>query len=83
MPAIVQFELVDEIAEFLANHPTDEEILAYRVPDRVQERASELLQFNRSRGLTDSESAEMDRFEMLEHFFIMLKAKTRMRIAGK
>lgn len=38
-----------EITDFLATNPTPEEIIAYRLPDYLQERAHELLEKKRRR----------------------------------
>ena len=35
--------LVDEIADFLASAPSREQLLSYHPPERVQQRARELL----------------------------------------
>lgn len=75
-----QPRLVDEIAEFLAAHPTDEEILAFHASDLVQARMADLLMRNRNAGLTPDESREMDEYEFLEHLVTMLKAKTHIRM---
>ncbi|GIK30070.1 MAG: hypothetical protein IT298_05890 [Chloroflexi bacterium] len=72
-----------EVAEFLARRPSDDEILAYHAPEHIQRRASELLEANRSRRLTDAENAELDEYEHMDHFVAMLKAKTRIRMQGK
>jgi len=72
--------LVDEITEFLASHPSDEEILAYHASESIQNRVSDLLERNRITGLSPDETHEMDECEFLEHFVAMLKAKTRLRM---
>lgn len=75
--------LTEELAEFLASHPSDEEILAYHASELVQSRVSDLLARNRTNGLTTDESREMDEYEFLEHLVAMLKAKTRLRMQGQ
>lgn len=74
--------LAEEFAEFLAGHPSDEEILAYHASETVQSRVSDLLERNRSVGLNPEEAREMDEYEFLEHLVVMLKAKTRLRMRG-
>ncbi len=76
-------KVVDELAEFIARHPSDEEILNFHASEAVQSRVSELLEKNRSVGLTDDEEREMDEYEYIEHLVIMLKAKTHLRMQGQ
>jgi hypothetical protein len=47
--------------------PPLEQIVAYTMSPTAQERVSELLSANRNRRLTDSEVAELDEYERLEH----------------
>jgi hypothetical protein len=72
--------LTEELAEFLAARPSDEEILAYHASEAIQERVSGLLERNRSVGLSPEETREMDEYEFIEHLVAMLKAKTRLRM---
>lgn len=74
--------LTEELAEFLASHPSDNDILTYHASDAVQQRVSDLLERNRTTGLSPEEAREMDEYEFLEHLVAMLKAKTRLRMMG-
>lgn len=76
-------KVVDELAEFIARRPSDEEILNFHASEAIQSRVSELLAKNRSEGLTDEEEREMDEYEYIEHLVAMLKAKTQLRLQGK
>ena len=49
----------EEITDFLATNPTPQEIIAYRLPDDLQERAHELLDRNGEGELTYDEEQEM------------------------
>ncbi|MBE0690488.1 MAG: hypothetical protein IH587_10255, partial [Anaerolineae bacterium] len=48
-----------EITDFLATNPTPEEIIAYRLPDDLQERTHHLLELNGEGELSPEERDEM------------------------
>jgi hypothetical protein len=75
-------ELVDEVTSFLAAAPTAEEIIAFKVSDRVDQRLHDLLDRNSADLLTSDERAELDEYMRMNHFLIMLKLKTRLKLAG-
>ena len=70
------------IIEFLVSLPSDEEVLAYHLPDDLQERLSELLQRNREDQLTDEENAELDDFVHADNMISLLKTKIKLRQRG-
>jgi hypothetical protein len=75
--------LLDEIADFLASSPTPQEIIAFRPSEALERRALDLLQRNRENRLTEEERAEMEEFMRMDHFMTLLKAKARLKLAGK
>jgi hypothetical protein len=64
-----------EVLDFLVTRPTPQDILAFKVSPEAQERLSSLLDKNRENTLTDSEVAELDVYEQLEHLMILMKAR--------
>ncbi|MDQ7025351.1 MAG: hypothetical protein Q9P01_04320 [Anaerolineae bacterium] len=72
--------LFDEILNFLASAPSQQEIVAFRPSDNLQARASELLDKNRSGDLSSEERIELDEFQRMNHFITMLKAKAREKL---
>jgi hypothetical protein len=75
--------LLDEITDFLASSPTPQEIVAFRPSETLERRALDLLQRNREHRLTGEERAEMEEFMRMDHFMTLLKAKARLKLAGK
>jgi len=67
----------DEILDFLAASPTTEQLVAYQPPVALQQRLSELLDKNRSSGLSEAEQSELDEFLRLNRFMSRLKLKAR------
>jgi NH3-dependent NAD+ synthetase len=64
-----------ELLDFLITQPTPEEIIAFKVSAEAQERIRTLLDKNREGTLSETETAELDLYEQLEHMMILLKAK--------
>jgi len=71
------------ITEFLAEDPTDEELLAYKLPDDLQKRVSHLLYLNRESELTCEQRHELDDFVYADNMLSLLKTKTKLRQSGK
>jgi hypothetical protein len=67
----------DELVDFLARGSTSVDIVAFRPSAATQERASDLLQRNRSGVLSADEAAELERFVQIEHLMQLLKARAR------
>ncbi len=70
------------IAAFLASDPTDEELLAYHLPDDLAARVSHLLFLNRESELTCEQVEELDDFTHADDMFSLLKTKIRLRHRG-
>jgi len=67
--------VLDEITDFLLTGPTAEEIIAFQLPEALEQRALDLLERNRENTLTPDERAEMEEFMRMGHFMNMLKRK--------
>lgn len=61
-------EVYRYILEFLAQSPSPQEIVDFKLAPATQERIRELLEKNRERELTAEESAELDNYERLNRF---------------
>ena len=70
------------ITEFLADDPTDEELLAYKLPDDLQERVSHLLYLNRESELTCEQRHELDDYIRADDMISLMKTKTKLRQKG-
>lgn len=51
---------------FLLSNPTPEDVLAYHVPENMQERLRRLLALNEARLLSETEQQELDELEQAE-----------------
>lgn len=75
--------LLDEITDFLNTSPSSQQIIEYRLTERLEQRALELLERSREAQLTSDERAEMNEFMHVDHLMTMLKAKARLKLMGK
>lgn len=69
-----------EIIEFLASDPSPQEVIAYHVSARAQDRLQRLLALNTVGLLSSDEERELDELEKVEHIFVMLKAQVAAQI---
>src|ERR1700682_4124992 len=65
------FEGAAEVLEFLAGLPSPEETMNLKASERLERRVRELLEKNRSDGLTPQEEDEWEGYEFLEHLVTM------------
>jgi hypothetical protein len=72
--------LLDDIIEFILSRPTLEEIVAYRIPEELDERLHILLDRNSQDELLLEERAELDEFLRIGHMLRLLKAKARLKL---
>ena len=70
------------IIEFLVSLPSDDEVLAYHLPDDLQERLSDLLKRNSEVQLAGEEREELDNLIHAEDMISLLKTKIRLRQRG-
>jgi hypothetical protein len=75
------YDLPNEVIDFLATGPSAQAIVAFHPSAEAQARVAELLDKNRTGLLTTEELAELDRYENLDYFFTLVKARARQRMA--
>ncbi|MCY3782089.1 MAG: hypothetical protein OXG78_17375 [Chloroflexi bacterium] len=73
---------IDVVAEFLASDPSDEELLAYRFSEDLQERVHYLLERNGEDELTCDERHELDDFIRANRMMTSLKINRELRLKG-
>ena len=70
-------DLIAEVTDFLADSPPAEQIIAYKVSEKIDQRLHELLDLNAAGVLTADQQTELDEFVFMNHFLILLKTKAR------
>src|SRR4051812_45172052 len=74
------FSSTSDVLEFLAGLPSPEEILAFRPAPLLRDRVSELLEKNRTTGLSPAEEDEWQRYQYVEHLVRLAKGKAALRL---
>lgn len=77
-------QICNEVAEFFASSPTAEQITDFRLSDESEHFVSDLLEANRTRGLTPDEQAVLDEYTRVERMVqaIKVRAYARLRQMG-
>lgn len=73
--ANVTVPVYEELLEFLADATVGEKVLAFVPSPSIRARVDDLLERNRTAGLSEAESRELDEYERLEHLIRLLKAR--------
>jgi hypothetical protein len=76
------FTVTAVMSEFLGSAPTLQEIIAFKLPDVLEQRALELLARRRQETLSDAEQTELDEFTRMGHFMNRVKLQARLKLAG-
>ena len=75
--------ILDEITDFLATEPSPQEIIAYHLPDDLQQRADYLAELNGEDQLTPREREELDEFLKVNRMFSLLKTKMKLKLKNQ
>ncbi|MEQ8676536.1 MAG: hypothetical protein RIC84_25195 [Aggregatilineales bacterium] len=70
----------DEVTDFLATEPSPQEIIAYHLPDDLQQRADYLAEQNGEDALTYAEREELDEYLKVNRMFSLLKTKMKLKL---
>ncbi len=82
MMKIDEHDVFAAITDFLSSDPSDEELLAYKLPDDLQERLGQLLYLNRESELTCEQRHELDDYMRANRMITKLKLKKELRMRG-
>lgn len=69
----------DVITDFLATEPSPQQIIAYHLPDDLQQRADYLAELNSEDLLTPEEREELQTLLAADRFFSLLKTKLKLK----
>jgi len=69
----------DVVTDFLANRPTDEELLAYVLPPEQKRRHDELIEIDTNSRLTAAQREELGDFRFVEDVLARVKVKIKQR----
>ena len=71
----------DVVTDFLANRPTDAELLAYEIPPEQQARLDELVAIDTNSRLSAAQREELGDYRFVEDVMARVKAKIKQRLA--
>jgi len=74
---LLKTQAATEIARFLANHRTPEQIVAFHPSSEVAERAYELIHTERDRSLTEEERQELESYLVIEYLMELVKLEAQ------
>lgn len=76
MIAVKSYKASEEVANFIAmTNPA--KVLAFRPSDETRQRVSELIEREKSGGISAEEKSELDYYMQLEHLMRMAKIQAR------
>jgi len=70
----------DIVTDFLAARPTDEEMLAYKIPPDLQARLDRLTEIDATSRLTAAQREELGDFRFVDDVLTRVRAKIRRRL---
>ena len=71
----------EEVIEFMAAGPSTTRIAEFQVSPATRQRVADLLQREKTTGLSDAERCELDDYEALESLMNLTKARARQLLA--
>ena len=77
---LLKTQAATELARFLANHPTPEQIVAFHPSPEVAERAYELIHTEREGALTEEERKELESYVVIEYLMELVKLEAHRQL---
>lgn len=71
----------EEIIDFIASGTTPSTIIAFQPSEAARERVADLIHREKTAGLTEEETAELNHYMQLEHLMRLAKARARRHLA--
>jgi hypothetical protein len=77
---LLKTQAATEVAQFLARHPTSEQIVAFHPSPEIARRAYELIQLDRDGSLNNEERQELDSYMLIEYLMDLIKLEARRQL---
>lgn len=71
----------EELVDFIAAGTNPESLIAFRPSENVQFRVADLIEREKTTGLSADERSELDHYLSVEHLMRLAKARARQRLA--
>jgi hypothetical protein len=72
----------EEVIDFIAAGATPDSIIAFRPSEAAKQRVADLIQREKTTGLTKEETSELEHYMQLEHLMRLAKARARKYISN-
>ncbi|CAG0986786.1 hypothetical protein ANRL3_02497 [Anaerolineae bacterium] len=72
----------EEVIEFIASGTTPRSIIAFQPSVAARKRVADLIQREKTTGLSDEDKSELDHYMQLEHLMRLAKARARRHVAN-
>jgi len=74
--------IYEEIVDFIASGSTPDAVAVFEPSQAARDEVAELIHREKTVGLSDQETAELEHYVMLEHVMRLAKARARARVAS-
>ncbi|MBF0240701.1 MAG: hypothetical protein HQM12_23635 [SAR324 cluster bacterium] len=74
-------KVYDEVIDFIATGTTPGSIIAFQPSPEVKERVFELIQKEKTAGISEDEKTELEHYMHLEHLMRLIKAKAYQHVS--
>lgn len=71
----------DEIVGFIASGTTPDSVVAFHPSEATKTRVADLIHREKTIGLTDNETSELNHYMQLEHLMRLVKVRVRSHLA--
>ncbi len=72
----------EEIVEFIARGTTPNNVAAFRPSEKTKELVADLIQREKTSGITSEEESELNHYLQLEHLMRLAKARARQHLVN-
>ena len=77
---LLKTQAATEIAQFLANHPTSEQIVAFHPSSEVAERAYKLIHTECDGSIIEEERKELESYVVIEYLMELVKLEAQRQL---
>src|SRR5579862_3100833 len=77
---LLKTQAAREVAQFLAHHPTPEQIIAFHPSPEVAARAYDLIQNDREGSLTERERQDLESYAVIEYLMELVKLEAHRQL---
>ena len=71
----------EEVIEFIAAGTSPSSVISFQPSEAVKERVADLIQREKSSGISPDEKSELDHYLQLEHLMRLAKARARQHVS--